>query len=145
MADRFLSCPLCGFEFSPADTLCEHGCPLHSACRLIRCPVCDYEFPETPKAVSWLRGLFQRRRERCELPAQMTTVRDLANGDRAEVVHLGEESPDRSNALAVFGLTPGTEITLIQRHPSYVVQVGETVLALEAEVAGSIVVRRAAA
>lgn len=154
--DRFLSCPLCGFEFAPMDTLCEHGCPLRSACGLVRCPMCDYEFPETPKAVSWLRGSLaallrglrgKRHRPsavRAALspPPRMLTVRELASGERAEVVHLGEESPDRSNALTVFGLAPGTEIELIQRHPSYVVQVGETLLALDAEVAGSIVVRR---
>lgn len=145
MADRFLTCPLCGFEFSPADTLCEHGCPLHSACSLIRCPVCDYEFPETPKSVSWLKSLFERRPEKSTGPSQLVTVRELSGGESAEVVHLGEETPDRSNSLAVFGLVPGSEITLVQRHPSYVIQVGETVLALDAEVAGSIIVRRPAA
>jgi hypothetical protein len=35
-------------------------------------------------------------------------------------------------------------VALLQRHPSYVLQIGETTLALDAEVAGSIVVRRVA-
>ena len=144
MADQLLTCPLCGFEFDPADSLCHHGCPLSTACTLNRCPMCDYEFPETPKAVSWFKSLLRRRPERCEAPGRLRTVRDLSGGERAEVVHLGEETPERSNALAVFGLVPGSEITLVQRHPSYVLQVGETVLALDAEVAGSIVVRPAA-
>ena len=52
MAERFLTCPLCGFEFAPADTLCQHGCPLRTACNLVRCPMCAYEFPETPHSVS---------------------------------------------------------------------------------------------
>jgi len=152
--DRFLSCPLCGFEFAPADTLCQHGCPLRSACGLVRCPMCDYEFPETPRAVSWLKGSLagllrklrggRPRTSGAPRPAEpeLLTVRELASGERVEVVHLGEESPDRSNALAVFGLAPGAEIELIQRYPSVVVQVGETLLALDAEVAGTIVVRR---
>jgi Fe2+ transport system protein FeoA len=149
--DRFLSCPLCGFEFTPVDTLCQHGCPLRSACGLVRCPMCDYEFPETPRAAAWLgalvRSLFHRKghpQDRGRQPSepQVLTVRELATGEQVEVVHLGDQNPDRSNTLAVFGLAPGSEITLVQRHPSYVLQVGETLLALDSEVAGSIVVQR---
>lgn len=143
MADqRYVTCPLCGLEFEPADTLCEHGCPLRAACGLIRCPGCEYEFPEAPKAVSWLRRLFSRPTAG-EAPAGMRTVRELAPGERAEVVALADVSANRSNALAVFGLVPGSDVRLVQRRPSFVLQVGETVLALEAAVAGSIVVRAA--
>jgi Fe2+ transport system protein FeoA len=140
MAEHFVTCPLCGLEFQPADTLCQHGCPLHTACGLIRCPACEYEFPEAPRSVSWFRRLFGRA-ERCESPGGVRTVRDLGRGERAEIVHLADVSSGRSNALAVFGLVPGSEVTLLQRLPSYVLQVGETVLALEEAVASSIVVR----
>jgi Fe2+ transport system protein FeoA len=170
MAEPLLTCPLCGFEFAPSDTSCHHGCPFQSACSLTRCPLCEYEFPATPKGLSWLQGWLQgwrqrRRAARTALAAQaarktpgcvsaavcadreggLLTVRELAGGDRAEVVHLEAEDEGRSNALAVFGLVPGSEVTLVQRLPSYVLQVGETMLALDAEVAGSIVVRRPAA
>lgn len=141
MAEPFLTCPLCGLEFHAADTACQHGCPLRSACGLVRCPSCDYEFPETPRAVSWLRRLFGRGTEECGSPVGMRTVRELAAGERAEVVLLSGASSSRSNALAVFGLVPGSEVILLQRKPSYVLQVGETVLALEEAVAASIVVR----
>ena len=70
------------------------------------------------------------------------TVRDLQGGESAEVVCLGGDSPSRRNNLAVFGLVPGSEILVLQRYPSYVVRVGETVLALDADVAGDIVVRQ---
>lgn len=49
----------------------------------------------------------------------------------------------RRNHLAVFGLVPGSEIRLLQRYPSFVVEIGETILALDADVAGDIVVARA--
>lgn len=143
MAERYVACPLCGLEFQPADTLCQHGCPLRTACGLIRCPACEYEFPETPRSVSWLRRLFGGG-DRCQSPPGVRTVRDLLRGERAEVVHLADVSPSRSNALAVFGLVPGSEVVLLQRLPSYVLEVGETVLALEEAVASSIVVRAAA-
>jgi Fe2+ transport system protein FeoA len=143
MAERYVTCPLCGLEFEPTDTLCQHGCPLRTACGLIRCPACEYEFPQAPRSVSWLRRRFGRG-DRCESPPGMRTVRDLARGERAEVVHLADVASNRSNALAVFGLVPGSEVVLLQRLPSYVLQVGETVLALEEAVASSIVVRAAA-
>jgi Fe2+ transport system protein FeoA len=143
MADRFVICPLCGFEFEPADSLCEHGCPLRTACGLIRCPGCDYEFPATPRSISWLRRLFGGEGRCASGTSGLRTVRELGLGERAEVVLLSESTPERSNALAVFGLVPGSEITLLQRRPSYVLRVGETTLALEADVASSIVVRPA--
>lgn len=143
MAEQLLTCPLCGFEFERADSLCGHGCPLGAACHLARCPVCEYEFPEKPASVSWLRRLLGRTQE--EVPAcpgeGMITVKDLRPGDLGEVLNLGE-SPSRRNNLAVFGLVPGSEIRLLQRYPSFVVRIGETVLALDGEVAADIVVRR---
>lgn len=141
MAEPFVTCPLCGLEFHAADTVCQHGCPLRTACGLVRCPGCDYEFPETPKSVSWFRRLFGRGTDEGAGAAGVRTVRDLGTGERAEVLHLSEASTGRSNALAVFGLVPGSEVVLLQRRPSYVLQVGETVLALEEAVAASIVVR----
>lgn len=144
MAGTFLTCPLCGFAFERTDALCHHGCPLGSACHLARCPACEYEFPETLPAGSWFRKLFAKKEaEVPPIPADgLLTVRDLKGGDLAEVLCLGGESSLRRNNLAVFGLVPGCEIRVIQRSPSYVIGVGETILALEADVAGDIVVRR---
>lgn len=146
MAEHLLTCPLCGFEFQKSDALCKHGCPLGAMCNLARCPVCEYEFPEKMPNGSWLRRLFRREAPVPPLPAEgAPTVRSLAAGERAEVVLLGGESASRRNHLAVFGLVPGSEIRLLQRYPSFVVEVGETTLALDADVAGDIVVRRSVA
>ena len=32
MAERYLICPLCGFEFEAQDAVCAHGCPMRSHC-----------------------------------------------------------------------------------------------------------------
>jgi Fe2+ transport system protein FeoA len=148
MAGQVLTCPLCGFEFERADALCHHGCPLGAFCNLARCPACEYEFPEKlPTAAAagpWWRRLFGARREPAACPPNsVLTVGDLRGGDRAEVVGLGGDSPARRNSLAVFGLVPGCELRVLQRYPSFVVHIGETVLALEEDVARDIVVRRA--
>jgi DtxR family Mn-dependent transcriptional regulator len=49
-------------------------------------------------------------------------------------------SSERHNSLAVFGLVPGAEITLLQHQPACVVQIGETQLAIDPEIAESILV-----
>ena len=139
MADRFLICPLCGFEFEAEDAVCAHGCPMRSHCALVRCPACDYEFAERPRRASWLGRLFgaaepeDEEQGRCEA----ISVDQLEAGQTATVLSL---SGDR-NRLAVFGLVPDTEITLLQRRPACVVQVGETELALDPEIARRILVR----
>lgn len=143
MAGDYLTCPFCGFEFAKQDTLCHHGCPLGATCRLNRCPNCQYEFAEQPKTVSWLRGLFGRRRETpLELPENVVTVRDLRAAERARVICLGGGSAIRHNNLAVFGVVPGAEITLVQQRPAPVLRVGETELAVDPAIAREILVER---
>lgn len=143
MADqRLLTCPLCGFEFARADALCRHGCPLGATCHLARCPACEYEFPERQPDRPWLARLFGRKGDQPVAAEDALTVREMSSGERAEVIGLGGESPSRRHHLAVFGLVPGAEIRLVQRYPSYVIEIGETTLALDADVAADIVVAR---
>jgi len=143
MAGEYLTCPFCGFEFAKQDTLCHHGCPLGAMCRLNRCPNCQYEFAEQPKTVSWLRGLFgHRRAPPLELPEHVVTVRDLRSAERARVLCLGGGSAVRHNNLAVFGVVPGAEITLVQQRPAPVLRVGETELAVDPAIAREILVER---
>lgn len=142
MADHFLTCPFCGFEFERLDTLCQHGCPMRTSCNLTRCPSCEFEFPEVPRPVSWLKRLLRRSPQRpIDLCDQFASVGELAHGQSARVVSLAGGTA-RSNALAVFGLVPGSELTLIQHQPACVVRIGETELALDSEVARQILVER---
>ena len=148
MAEPILTCPLCGFEFQKTDSLCHHGCPLGAMCNLARCPACEYEFPEQLPGKSWLRRLFNKGGAAAVPPLPedgLLTVKSLAAGESAEVLCLAGESSSRRNHLAVFGLVPGSEVRLVQRHPSFVLEIGETVLALDSDVAGDIVVKRAGA
>lgn len=136
-----LSCPLCGFAFEKGDTLCRHGCPLGPLCSLVRCPSCDYEFPERPQSVSWVARLLGRFRPAPPAaPQRVRDLRQLAAGARARVLGLGGADATRHNRLAVFGLVPGSELELLQCRPAYVVRIGETELALDAEIAGEVLV-----
>jgi Fe2+ transport system protein FeoA len=139
---EYLTCPFCGFEFEKADTLCTHGCPMGPWCALIRCPSCQYEFPEKPQAVTWLGRLFGKQpRAEGDMPDALRSVKDLKSGESASVLCLGGGSTSRRSSLAVFGLVPGAELTVIQQQPACVVRIGETELALDTEIARGIMVQ----
>jgi Fe2+ transport system protein FeoA len=146
MADEreYVHCPMCGIQFERTDTICERGCVLNSGCTSVRCPGCDYEFPEHGKSATWFQRLFRRRRHVPRPPEgeDATTLDHMQAGERAELIQLTCMSNARRNTLTVFGLTPGTEITLLQRKPSFVIRVGETELGLDHEIAEGIYVKR---
>ncbi len=142
MVAQYLTCPFCGFEFEKNDTLCAHGCPLGALCHLIRCPACEYEFPETPPAVSFVKRLFRRRLPTVTgLPPGVRTAAELRPGQKAKVLCLGSTVTDRHRTLTVYGLGSGAEITLVQQQPACVIQIGETELALDLDIARDILVQ----
>jgi DtxR family Mn-dependent transcriptional regulator len=77
------------------------------------------------------------------------TVRPLVTGLPAfdlgatgRIVFIAPKFHDRMDRLAALGVVPGSEIRLHQRAPSYVVEIGETTIALDPEIAGEIFVKR---
>jgi Fe2+ transport system protein FeoA len=90
--------------------------------------------------VSWFGRLFRRASDRPpKLPEKVRTLDDVKLGERAQVVCLCR-SPSRSSALAVFGIVPGAEVTVIQQRPACVVRIGETELALDRDIAEQVLV-----
>ncbi len=76
------------------------------------------------------------------------TVRPLVTGlttfelgTRARIVFIAPKFHDRMDRLAALGVVPGSEIRLHQRAPSFVIEVGETTIALDPEIAGEIFVK----
>ena len=102
-----VTCPMCGYEFDRDDTLCGHGCPLGSLCNLVRCSNCEYEFPDAPRRRSWLRKLLSRSKRPERLPPDVRAVSELAAGEAATVVCLGERNGSRYGTLSVFGIVAG--------------------------------------
>ena len=142
MAKPYLHCSLCGLEFEQTDTVCAHGCPMGVTCGHVRCPNCSFEFPAPGRSARWIERLFGRSGQNGRETALGATVTldRLRSGDRCRLQRLGCGSSGRRNTLTVFGMTPGTEITLLPRHPSYVVRVGETELGLDEGIAREIYV-----
>ena len=72
----------------------------------------------------------------------VTGLTSFELGVPARIVFIAPKFHDRMDRLAALGVIPGSEIRLHQRSPSYVIEVGETTIALDAEIAREIFVKR---
>jgi DtxR family transcriptional regulator, Mn-dependent transcriptional regulator len=72
----------------------------------------------------------------------VTGLVSLPLGTSARIVFVAPRHHDRMDRLAAFGVVPGSEIRLRQKAPSYVLELGETTIALDSEIAGEIYVKR---
>jgi Fe2+ transport system protein FeoA len=134
-----VTCALCGFEYVPGGDSCrEHGCPVaFGVCATRHCPRCGYVVPDEEKsvAVRLLRRLLRRRPG-----AAGRTLAGLSAGAEGVVERL-QGNPDLLTRLTAQGLAPGVRVHLLQRAPTFVIEVGETTIALEQRVAEAIVLR----
>ena len=71
----------------------------------------------------------------------VTGLRHFPLGATGRIVFIAPKFHDRMDRLAALGVIPGSEIRLHQRSPSYVIEVGETTIALDGEIAGEIYVK----
>lgn len=137
-----VSCPLCGLDYRPGgDTCREHGCPISlGGCAIQHCPRCGYTMPDESKsgAARLIRRLF-RRSPRGPLP--LGSLAELPAGSFGVVDRL-DGPPDLLARLTAQGLAPGVAVHLLQRLPTFVIEVGETTLGIEKEVAAAIVLRQ---
>jgi len=78
-----------------------------------------------------------------EVTPLVRRLKDLEIGGRARIVFIVPGSDARLSRLSTLGIVPGNLIRLIQRKPSYVVEVDETTLALDAKIVEQIYVKAA--
>jgi Fe2+ transport system protein FeoA len=128
-----VTCPLCGFAYVPGGDSCrEHGCPIAlGGCATRHCPRCGYTMPDEERSASarFVRRLFAARPR----PAS-GTLAELPTGAFGVVERI-EGDPALQARLTGQGLAPGVALHLLQRRPTYVIEVGETTIALEHRVA----------
>ena len=72
----------------------------------------------------------------------IVNLRELPIGEKGRVTFIVPRIHARMDKLSSLGLVPGSVVRLHQRRPSYVVEIDETTLALYAEIAEEIYVRR---
>jgi Fe2+ transport system protein FeoA len=131
-------CPLCSTDFEGAT--CHSNCPMSNGCDMVRCPRCGYEFVESGRVLDMLRRWIRRgpvpRGEKFRLV-------DLQPGEAASIVSIPTDSLARVSRLASFGIVAGTEVRLIARLPTVVLECGSTQIAVEPEIGREILVRTA--
>ena len=94
---------------------CQHGKPIPSA----RC--CD-------KFRTEVRPIVQR-------------VSDLKVGQSGRITFIAPKHHSRLDRLGCLGVVPGAQIKLHQKFPSFIIEVGETAVAVDREIADEIFVR----
>jgi Fe2+ transport system protein FeoA len=133
-------CPLCGFAYDPGGDACRaHACPLAwSGCRTLHCPRCGHSAPDerASRAARFIRRLFASRPS----AGRPRTLSDLPRGAEAVVARL-QGPASLLGRLTAQGLAPGVRLRLVERAPSFVVEMGETILAFERSVAEAVELR----
>ncbi len=67
-------------------------------------------------------------------------LNELYPGDEGKLSYIYSRSPELVNRLMSLGLIPGRRIKVLKKFPSYIVQVGNTQIALDEEIAKNIYV-----
>jgi Fe2+ transport system protein FeoA len=75
-------------------------------------------------------------------PRPLSTLR---SGESGIIVRIASTTPERLVKLSSLGVMPGVRVTLVQRNPAVVLQIAETSIAIDAEVADDILVHLGAA
>jgi DtxR family Mn-dependent transcriptional regulator len=82
------------------------------------------------------------KKYRMEIKPLVMRLSDLELGGEGKIVFMSPKDHSRLDRLGVLGVIPGSIIKLHQRRPSYVIEIGETMLALDEDIAKEIYVKR---
>jgi DtxR family Mn-dependent transcriptional regulator len=78
---------------------------------------------------------------RATVKSLVTGLTSFDLGARGRIVFIAPRFHDRMDRLAALGVIPGSELRLHQRSPAFVIEVGETTIALDPEIAAEIYVK----
>jgi DtxR family Mn-dependent transcriptional regulator len=76
-----------------------------------------------------------------EVTPLVRPLADLHLGQQGTITFITPRFRSRLHQLSSLGVIPGTSIRLRQRHPTFVIQVGESTIAMDADLARNIFVR----
>jgi DtxR family Mn-dependent transcriptional regulator len=77
-----------------------------------------------------------------ELKPIVMPLAELTPGQSAKIVFISSMHPERLQRLSSMGIIPGTQVTLNQKSPSYIINVEQMQIALDAEIVSEIYVKR---
>jgi len=77
-----------------------------------------------------------------EMKPLVIPLEELGLGEEGRIVFIAPKSHQRLDRLSTLGIVPGSILRMHQKNPSYVLQIGETTLALDREIVKNIYVKR---
>lgn len=80
---------------------------------------------------------------RTEIRPLVTRLSDAVLGEEVRIVFITPKSRKRLEKLSSLGIVPGSRIRLLQKNPSYVLEIGETTVAVDRDITDEIYVKRA--
>lgn len=79
---------------------------------------------------------------RQEMKPLVAPLADLMPGEKAKIVFITPGSHSRLDRLSAMGVVPGSVVKLHQKRPSYVIQLGETMVAVDKDITKEIFVKK---
>ncbi len=128
LGERTMEAQACEFEHILSREATDSVCTL-----LGHPPTCPHGKPIPPGECC---SAFQRT-----VRPLVTGLPSFELGATGRIVFIAPKFHDRMDRLAALGVIPGSTLRLHQRSPSYVIEVGETTIALDPEIAGEIFVK----
>ncbi|MEW5805941.1 MAG: metal-dependent transcriptional regulator [Acidobacteriota bacterium] len=77
-----------------------------------------------------------------ELEPLVKPLTNLQLGEKGKIVFIAPKHHDRLNKLSALGIIPGSIVKMHQRNPSFVIEIGETTIAIDYPIASSIYVKK---
>lgn len=96
--------------------------------------------PTCPHGLPIPRGNCCKKTSELKPIVQQLSV--MSVGDRGRIIFIASNSHMRLDKLGSLGIVPGSVIRVHQKKPAFVIQLGETTLALDPEIIKEIYVRR---
>ncbi len=77
-----------------------------------------------------------------EMKPLVIPLEELGLGEEGRIVFIAPKSHQRLDRLSTLGIVPGSVLRMHQKNPSYVLQIGETMLALDRDIVRNIYVKK---